>query len=535
MIPNQGELANQQDQSPADLLPSEDHGQAASVDDVVSFVKNLCLTFSHLSLYPPKHPIAVAQMKKSWQELLPIFKKYGDLSVSLTEGKLLFFAMPVEEGNPVVSKFARHFESLHIHSIKFMKDISSWEFFLFFKFFSQDHRLIEEEGGIEKLMRDNAITHIAFNASVYRAIGEDEKIVKKSEVYRGSSSSDDDSKTEILRYFFEKMLDESKDERELLNEIKNDPEGLAAQIVKIVEEIGSGGKYDRDSMVEALLQNIQMVSETLGKKAEGERDQEPESLAQAMLVLENELKRKSKGLSSSSSIRFIRRITDVVSSYTDKIKAGRILDEFIKNERSLKSAEKMMKELDISGESGKNILKKIKDLMKEKNLDENQLLQHLEQSIDEKKTRRKISRAFVPIEEKIRKKIESDFGGIKDKDKLLEYLGNLYSKEFNARLEEKTREIELRAKREHELSQSFEKILGVAGVGFLILDQNGVLQASKHAERLPFKALKGEAFDPDSLKMLEESSDNASCKIGDCTVLKIIRGDDSKIESVIFQ
>src|SRR3989339_1349132 len=107
-------------------------GQNASVADIVLFVKNLCLTYSQLAYYPATHPVTIKQMQDAWKELQPVFEKFGDVSISLTEGKMLFFGMPVEDRNPAVSKFAKHFESLHIHSIKFKKELSNEEFVTFF-------------------------------------------------------------------------------------------------------------------------------------------------------------------------------------------------------------------------------------------------------------------------------------------------------------------------------------------------------------------------------------------------------------------
>lgn len=506
----------------------------SSVGDVVSFVKNLCLTFSHLSLYPPNHPVAIVQIKKSWNELQPVFEKYGDLSITLTEGKLLFFGMPVEESNPVISKFSHHFESLHIHSIKFKQGIDSREFFIFFRLFSQDHRLIEEQGGIEALLKANKIENIAFNAAVYKVISEDEKIVKKSEVYKGETGNEEESKTEVLRYFLGKILDQAQDEKHLLDEIKNNPEGLASQIVKIVEELGSGGKYDRDSMVEALIQNIQMVSDTLGK-SDSDVTVEQETVANAMMLLENELNRKSRRLSSSSSISFIKRITDVVSSYTEKAKAGKILDEFLKHEKSLKSAERMMKDLNVSGDSGSRILEKVRELMKDRDMKEDELIDYLDKSIEVRKKRKKTSKEFAPLADRIKSKLETEFKDIKDKGKLVDYLENVYSREIGRMVQEKTKDLELQVSKAKELVADVRHLFDDTNIGIVILDHDGKVSVMEHSDKLPFDIAAGEVLPETLTRQLSEFKKTGSLQLGNCTVWQVTTGDDGSVKSLLFQ
>ena len=167
--------------------------KSVSANDIALFVKNLCLTFSHLTYYPPTHPVTVKHMQEAWNELLPVLEKHTEVSLSMVEGKLLFLGMPVDEKNPAVLKFSKHFELLRIRGIKFKKGLTYDEFAAFFTFLCKDPQSIIDAGGADALLKDKNIRYISFNTSVYREISEDEAVKKKDEGRSGKKGGDADS------------------------------------------------------------------------------------------------------------------------------------------------------------------------------------------------------------------------------------------------------------------------------------------------------------------------------------------------------
>ncbi|GEM_PF-4521467 len=515
----------------------QDAAQNASVADIVLFVKALCLTYSQLAYYPATHPVTIKQMQGAWNELQPVFQKFGDVSISLTEGKMLFFGMPVEDRNPAVSKFSKHFEMLHIHSIKFKKGLTNDEFVTFFTFFCKDPQAIQDAGGVDAIIKEKNLQHISFNTAVYRVINEDEKVVSKSEVYSGKVSGEVDEKTEMLRYFLNKMLEKSDDQKELLSEIKNDPERMAGQIVKIIEHIGTEGNVDKDSMVEALLHNIQMVSDTMAKKdptaGEGTDHQ---TLANAMVSLENELHRKSKNLSSGASVRFVKRIADVVSSYTDKVKADKVIGEFLSHEKSLKAAEDMMKEISTGSSSDQRILAKVKDLMKEKGLKEDQLLSHLEGVAEARKPKKQISRTFSPLADRIQQKLDTEFKEIQDKDRarLLEYLNNVYVRETK-KLEEKNAELQHELEDIQQVIQSVEEIFEGTNLGIILVDRKHNVCFIEHGNKLPFEVMLNEPLPQKLIDDLANFKESEPVMLGSVSIMQVTRNPQKYIKAILFQ
>ncbi|HBC85485.1 MAG TPA: hypothetical protein DCZ94_00885 [Lentisphaeria bacterium] len=516
--------------------PPPQDSQNASVNDIVHFVKALCLTYSQLAYYPATHPVTIKQMQDAWKELQPVFEKFGDVSISLTEGKMLFFGMPVEDRNPAVSKFAKHFESLHIHSIKFKKGLTNEEFVTFFTFFCKDTQAITDAGGVDAIIKEKNLQHITFNTAVYRVISEDEKVVSKSEVYSGKVSGEADEKTEMLRYFLNKMMDKSEDQKGLLSEIKNDPEKMAGQIVKIIEHIGTEGNVDRDSMVEALLHNIQMVSDTMSQKDPSSTGGEHETMANAMVSLENELQRKSKSMSSGASVRFVKRIADVVSSYTDKVKADKVLGEFLSHEKSLKAAEEMMKEISTGSSSDQRILSRIKTLMKEKGLQEDQLLSHLEGVAETRKPKKQISKTFHPLADRLQQKLDSEFKEIKEKDRerLLEYLNNVYVRETK-KLEEKNVELQHELEDIQQVIQSVEEIFEGTNLGIILIDRKHNVCFIEHGNKLHFELMLNEPLPQKLIDELSNFKESEPVSLGNVTIMQVTRNPQKYIKAILFQ
>jgi hypothetical protein len=517
-----------------EIKPVGTAAPSASVDDVILFVKNLCLTYSQLAIYPPHHPVSEKQMQIAWNELLPVFKKFGDVSISLANGKLLFFGMPVEERNPAVAKFAKHFESLLIHSIKFKSKCGFDKFRRFFELFCQDTKDVVEHGGIAAIAEKENIKDIEFNTTVYRVISEDEKIVKKTEVYSGKTGAALGNK-EIIKYFAEKMIEQSGNTKEFLNEIKNNPEGLARQIIDFIEHIGIGQNFDSEAVIESLLKNIQLVSENISG-ADSSESAENKTISEAMLSLERELTRKSKKLSSKDSIHFIKRITDVVASYTEKAKAEKVIGEFLNNEKSLKAAETMMKELSAGTGSAEKILDRMKALMRDKGLSEDELLQNLEKNVGRKKIK-KDAKKPLPASEKVKEILEHNLPDAKDRQKLVDYLDSVYRKEINEIVNEKTKEFSQQIESVKEILGRVHEVFEHTNVGMIIFDEDENIVFMDNEKHLSDELKIGGKITEDIKKqLLSFSSNHGEIKINR-TIIWQVEKDDKKgiIKSVLFQ
>jgi hypothetical protein len=538
--------------------PSAARGDTASVADIVQFVKQLCLTHSQLAYYPVDHPVAQRQLEAAWRELQLAFAKLGDVGISLTEGKLLFFGLPVEERNPAVAKFSRHFEELHVHSIKFHRGLTFPEFRTFFAFFCQDARQVHAAGGIQQLITAKGIVNISFNSAVYRVIEADEKVVKKTDIVTGHAADSTAAQSELVRYFASRLIEHAADQQALLAEIKNNPERLAEQIVRILDEIGDGEMPDRNSMAEALLGNIRMVSDALSRQDPTATMPGDTSVAEAMLMFEQELKRKSHNLGSQAAVRFIKRITDVVSSHTDRAKAERVLGEFLHNERNLKSVEAMMREVDPGLAGGRAIAEQVRRLVAERGVSEDDLVRHLETMAEMKtldlrepvkaaepepppkkpraKRKAATSHTFRPIADRIRGKLDQEFKDVKDKEHLIAYLDALYQRESARHVAEKTAALRQEAERSAKLLGEVEQVFANTNLGLILFNEDGTVGFREHAEHLPWPTAVGQPLPDEAATLFRLARDKVvGRRLGRAEVIELLLRADGTPEALLFR
>ena len=406
LIPEQNE-----EQASADVnqqvLPNN---QQPSVDDIALFVKQLSLTYSKFALYPPDHPVTQNQIKTTWDELLPVFEKYGNVDISFAEGTLVFFGMPVEQKNLTVKKFAQHFESINIKSIELFKELTFDVFTRFITVFGQDSKIILEQGGADSLLKQHEISNITFHAAVYQVVREDQKVV-----------------------------DEEAEKNERLDEVK--------------------------------------------------------------------------GITPASP---------------DEEKAQKILVEYMESNGSLNAIQKLLESINMNPETIKRVIRDIKRIMEETGLEADELMEYLEHQIEKereseedeekgkkikKKRRKKVSKKFRPLADRIRDKLKTDFKDITGKDKLIDYLDNVYSREIARVVESKTAELQEQIEKDKKTFFRIGEALEETDVGVIVLDDYKKICFMEHTEVLPIQLVLGEELPPELMPLIKTSREERQWKV----------------------
>jgi hypothetical protein len=412
-----------QDQAFADANQQEiSNSEHASVNvkDVVLFIKQLCLTYAKFSLYPPDHPVTQSQIKTAWNELLPIFKKYGNVDITFTDGKLLFFGLPVEERNPTVNKFARHFESFNIKGIEFSKDLTNEEFARFITVFSQDSKVIIEQGGTDLLLKQHEINNINFHAAVYQVVREDQKVVRE---------------------------------------------------------------------------------------AQAAEDKKNES---------------------------IRKVNEIKPTSPNENTAKNILVKYLESDGSLQVIQELLKSIDMDPEIIKRVIQDIKRIMEETGLDAEELIRYLEHQINNErdsleendkkpkgKKRKKISKKFRPLADRIRNKLKTDFKDIKGKDKLIEYLDNIYAREITRVVESKTAELQDQIESDKKTFFEIGEALEQTDIGVIVLNDDSKISFMEHAESLPIPLSLGDKLPPELIALIKTTRKERQWKVEETRVGQI--------------
>lgn len=430
---------------------SRTSGRELPVEVVADLVKQICLTFSEVSLYSWDHPAPRKHLENTWTHLSAALEKYGDISIHMADGKLLFGGMALEEKNPVVHRLSNHLESINVHSLTFGKGMRKEELDGFFHVFSMEKPEIEAGGGVANILIEKGMTHLRTNAAIYKLITEDEKVVSADSVVIDRLQDKGDVDNEIVRYFTREVLQKTGNQDELINRMKNNPQELATQIVTLLAHVDTAhADVQKHELMNALMTNIELVGKSVAQ-GEGVDLAEQENMARAMATLEMELERKGKKLSSAGSVKFLKQITNIVASYSDTSRAEAILNEYVENQRSFASAEAMLAEISGDADTSQRLLERMKKVMDKRHVQAEELLDLIEQSeevkkpepVEEKpkkkpapprKKAKRVSKTFRPVAERIKPKIRAAIKGKLSEKELITYLDGMFRRELGRRV-----------------------------------------------------------------------------------------------------
>ena len=517
-------------ESEDDLAPA-----APLVDKVIELVKRVCVAFSNLSLYPARHPIVQDGIRSAWEHLQPILLEHGKLIISFANGKLLFAGLPLEEKNPTVHKFARHLDTLKVHSLLFDEQLDEEQFRKFFEVFHRDQAAIQSEGGLNAAMEAAEIRHIETNTAVYKLITEDEMVVQKG-VHLDTKSPAASGNEEVVGYLVHEILSRREGDKEFFNELKNNPAQLADQIVTVIDKFGANESIDQESLVQAVLQNIEMVGQHIAQQQPGGGTSGKE-VAASLAGLEYELRRKSASLGSKAAAKFLKRITEVVSSYSLRAKAGVILNEFLENERSLKSVEAMLKELSPDPSTGKRLIEQLSRLMKERNLVADDLVQMLETNVGAVAKAKRTSKTFKPLAERLRSKLSDHPYNLPQpaQEELAGYLDKVFCREIGQAVRQATELLQAELERHRFIAHKEGSALEAAGIGIILLDREGTVCHVQSPDAQSKGIERGKPLPAALEKAIQEIPEGTALRYGDISIFGTIKDESGTLDTILFQ
>lgn len=355
-------------QRPEDLPP---------VEQTIELVRRLCVAQSQVVIYSIEHPTAQESVASAydWVNAMIALKKQP-VVISMAEGKVLFEGLPVEPENPLVGRFVRRLEEVHVNNLLFNPGLTQQELGAFFATLAQGAPAIEKAGGLVKALAAAGVQHITSKEATYVLVTEDEKVVSKSaRVVSESGASDVDA--EITRYMLSEVLKKAEEKQWLINEIKNHPQKMAQRILDGIELATSraelGAEEAAGDSIETLLNNIRLVGQTMAMAAVGESEDRVD-LEEAVLQIEKELRARAGQLMSSRvASGFVNEILGVITSFSDHVKARRIATEFLRGETTLKRTERLLQSLKPAEESADQFLLKLRDLLVQQGVKEEEI------------------------------------------------------------------------------------------------------------------------------------------------------------------
>lgn len=453
----------------------------SKVEQTVELVKRLCLALTNVEMFSADHPMGKKGVDTAYELLAQMLERRGEPVVISVAGKTIVLdGMSLEERNPLVNKLAAKLDDVHVSSLVFDPGVTAEEFHAFYSILGKGPKVVNAEGGLEKMMEEASIQRIRMEEISYVMVGEDQKVVSKdAQVIEARAAAGVGADADIVQYMVGKFLEKAEEQRWLMNEIKNNPQEMATRIGEAIELATSRaemGLQDEDGTIQTLLKNIQLVGQGLmttdGEVKEGEGD-----LEKALLTLENEIRlRSSKLMSSKVATGFINEILGVVTAYSDRVRAKLVSDEFLKGETSMKRTEKLLKDMAPKLEPADKFLLRVRNRLADKGMSQEELdglLKKIEKATEEpkakkprKKKRKTFSKAVADGVAKRVKELDLGEGGVQ---KLTEEIGPFIEQRAKERAGEFKEEADmLRGQVERE-----ERLLDEVPVGVVLWDEEG--------------------------------------------------------------
>ena len=316
------------------------------VREIAELVKRLCLALTNVEMFSADHPLARKGIASAYDWLAELLRNRGEaVVISVSAKQIVLDGLPLEDRNPLVGKLAARLTDFHVNNLSFEPAITPDELQELFRVFGRGPKHVDEHGGVAALLTGAGVQHVRSRAISYRMVTEEERVVgRDARVESGAGTNAD-----MVRYMVEKVLERAEDQQWLMTEIKNNPQQMAGRIAEGIElaisraEAGLAGEEDS---IAALLQNVRMVAGSLLDETTGEVKDGQGDLEKALLNLEQEIRvRSSRLMSSKVASGFVNEILALVTSYSDRVRAKQISDEFLRGERSLKRAEQLLKEM----------------------------------------------------------------------------------------------------------------------------------------------------------------------------------------------
>ncbi|OGV83696.1 MAG: hypothetical protein A3K19_13750 [Lentisphaerae bacterium RIFOXYB12_FULL_65_16] len=538
------------------------------IDVIVELVKFLCLTFANIKMYSLDHPVVRKTAGETWEHLRQALERYKEVSLHMAEGKLLMEGVPAEEHNPSVRKLSHHFEVLKVGNLLFRQGLSLEELMEFLRAFSRDPAEVEAAGGMEAILREKGVQNVRLNASLYRLIREDEKVVGADAVVvdqavlgngvpRGRRTGGGMGKDEnIVEYFSEEMLRHTSDRGQLLNRMKNSPVELAQHLVEVMAHLDEHKEsVTRDQLMETMMENIRVAGEAIATKDLISNPEEQKTMVKSMASLESELRRQSHKLASKGANDFLDRLVNVVSSYADTSRAQAVLNEFIEHEGSLKSAEQLLTQISGDAASSRRLLERMKAIMDERKIKADDLLALLEQNtVGKRAAPRQVSKTFRPLADRLRDKLKSDFKGVENPDELINYLDTVFDREIKRVSREETEATRQELERVRaELNEAqgrlqavtteldglrgaiaeMDHMLTQTGVGVAVLDPGHRITTLVHGDLIPEFHV-GDKLSDELYQALEAVTDETIAEYGHGQIVQVDRDTDGDVHAFVF-
>jgi len=413
----------------------------SAIEEVSELLQLMCVADNNIGVFGLEHKLCqgAIQSAHAWLTRM-VERKASPVSISVVGDKLVFDDLPVEMRNPQVARFFRKLTAVNATNLRFLPGVTLEEYTGFHETLKLTPEEVERMGGVAHLWEQAGVTHVIAGRSAYVMVDEDQRVVDKdARVVEGEREEDVDGS--VLQHALDEALQQAKGKSWFMDKLRSDPREAARLIARGVENAAhhetdeeGGEEHAITALVESIRQvGANLIDEDTGKILNGRDD-----LKNSVLELEQEIRSRSARLmSTGASRKFIGEILDVVTAYSDQVKAERLAEQFLRDESSLKKTEKLLRQFASKSDPMEHLLKRLRTLVIQHGLKEEDV-EALVEKATQKPARRTRKKSFdQALHDGISQRVRQvDLG---DDDRRQEVTGRLTTF-FENKLREKEKE-----------------------------------------------------------------------------------------------
>ena len=232
--------------------------RTARTDLLTDAVQQIQLAIRSTAAYPEDHPISSNIIKKSFDILSGILKSQQAFTVSGENKRLLVDEVSIDGKNTFSTNLAMDLDERGINSITFYRGITLKDFTVFLNAMVKRPQVLKQEGGVEKILKENGITTIKPNSILYGRL---------------TSADGPIDNTQILDYLSGDVQDLGDHGQEFVDVVTNDPHRIADLIMKATE-LGDSAPdlYKQTARAKLASEMIQRMAKELIVKQSNNRE-----------------------------------------------------------------------------------------------------------------------------------------------------------------------------------------------------------------------------------------------------------------------
>ncbi len=146
---------------------------------ILNLLKLFSSSLRKIPLYPASHPMVKDSVLQLYLGLMKFFEAFGEMSLDVLDQNIVLCGQPLDSSLAFTRDLAADLKKVNIEGLILKPGLSDIELEKFLRMLTFKAEVIEEKGGLKKLISDEQIEHIHLVEVHYARVSEEEEVAKK--------------------------------------------------------------------------------------------------------------------------------------------------------------------------------------------------------------------------------------------------------------------------------------------------------------------------------------------------------------------